>query len=717
MIAKLTRSLYYILFFVTPFVMLPVTSELFEFNKMIVIYTVAATVGLLWGFSMIRARRLILPATPLNIPILLFLAALAASTVRSIDVHTSIFGYYGRFNGGVLSIIAYLVLFYAFIALEFGDKAQFAKKLLKISLWASALIILWGLPARLFGGDLTCLVFSGRFSLDCWSDQFKPSERMFSTLGQPNWFGAYLAIHFFIGLYFYLTQVFAKKITKSTFILSGYLFLNICAILFTRSRSSYIAVAIGLLVVAVFLLTRFKKEIGRSRKMLILPILLLVVAVAVCKTGEPTVDKFITISKIKNQISPLRQGFEGQAKIQIKNQNLPEPTSEGTESFAIRRIVWQGAWLLGLKYPLTGTGVETFAYSYYFTRLLSHNITSEWDFLYNKAHNEYLNYLATTGFIGVAAYLLMIGVVLYLFAASVRNRHEDGLLAACLMAAYISILITNFFGFSTTTINIFFYLLPSLLIVQKKLPRPSSSRQVSTRNSKFLTVALLLSYFYILLNIVNYVRADIYYATAKNHSRVLDYPKAYEYFKKALDLRGEHVYQDAASYNAANLAFLSSYGKEVDLTNRLIALAQALNEVAIKASPKNVLYYKTRAKNDYLFHGLDGQKKYLEDGVKAMDTALELSPTDPKLPYTRAIFFSLLEETATKESQIKLYRNRSLHDLDLAIALKEDFRDAYFLQGQLLKKYDRPQEARVVFEFILKEIAPGDEEVRAELAQ
>jgi O-antigen ligase len=70
---------------------------------------------------------------------------------------------------------------------------------------------------------------------------------------------------------------------------------------------------------------------------------------------------------------------------------------------------------------LFGTGVETFAYAYYFVRPQAHNLTSEWDYLYNKAHNEYLNYFATTGFIGLGTYLLVISTVIIVFLYKIFN--------------------------------------------------------------------------------------------------------------------------------------------------------------------------------------------------------------------------------------------------------------------------------------------------------
>jgi O-antigen ligase len=127
-------------------------------------------------------------------------------------------------------------------------------------------------------------------------------------------------------------------------------------------------------------------------------------------------------------------------------------------------LVWQGAYSVGLKYPLFGTGVETFAYSYNFLRPNDHNMTSEWDFVYNKAHNELLNYFSTTGLFGIVTYLVFIGVVIARIKYVWDEEDESKqLLEIVLLSAFASIVVSNFFGFSTTTINIFFYLIPAFV--------------------------------------------------------------------------------------------------------------------------------------------------------------------------------------------------------------------------------------------------------------
>ncbi len=103
------------------------------------------------------------------------------------------------------------------------------------------------------------------------------------------------------------------------------------------------------------------------------------------------------------------------------------------------------------RYPIFGTGVETFAYSYYETRPVGHNYVSEWNFLYNKAHNEYLNFAATTGSVGLSSYLILIVVSVFVF---IKNKRAD------LLAGYAAIGLTNFFGFSVVVVSLLFFFVP-----------------------------------------------------------------------------------------------------------------------------------------------------------------------------------------------------------------------------------------------------------------
>src|SRR3989344_7593021 len=199
--------LYSLLLGVTPLLMYHKTSEIFEFNKMLFIYYITLIIGCLWVVRMIMYKKIIFRNTVLTIPLLLFLTSQIISTYTSIDRHTSLFGYYGRFNGGLLSVISYVMLYFAFVSnIDFTDALNRVTFFLKISLVSSVLVILWGFPSK-FGFDLSCLVFTGSANVSCWTNEFQPAVRMFSTLGQPNWLGAYLVVNFLFALFFYLEDV------------------------------------------------------------------------------------------------------------------------------------------------------------------------------------------------------------------------------------------------------------------------------------------------------------------------------------------------------------------------------------------------------------------------------------------------------------------------------------------------------------------------------
>ena len=108
---------------------------------------------------------------------------------------------------------------------------------------------------------------------------------------------------------------------------------------------------------------------------------------------------------------------------------------------------------------MIGAGPETFAQAYYQYRPIEHNQTSEWELLYNKAHNEFLNYLATTGVFGLLSYL----VLLFFMARQMLNTRYL-ILNTALLAGWVSISVTNFWGFSVVIVQLFLFLFPALAV-------------------------------------------------------------------------------------------------------------------------------------------------------------------------------------------------------------------------------------------------------------
>ncbi|MCL4374989.1 O-antigen ligase family protein [Patescibacteria group bacterium] len=708
------------LLLLTPWVMFAQTSEIFELNKIVFIYIVTTVVVALKLIQSIgRQEPPSVRPTRLDWFILVFVASQIISTIFSIDRHTSLFGYYGRFNGGLFSVISYALLYWVLMTSFYQASGRaLVLRLMKISLVSSLIVILWGLPGKL-GHDLSCLVFTGQFNNGCWTDQFNPAVRVFSTLGQPNWLGAYLAINLFFGLYFLV------KNSRKTFwfITNGfYLLLNFSFILFTRSRSALAAAVIGIVAWLIWLVTRRQGSVNRravaALALFLLPVLLF-------RTGSATIDRWLSgqVPSFQNAVPAAR--VSPSANQTGTPGSLYDLNDLVTDSFAIRRIVWQGAWELGKRYPFFGTGVETFASAYYFVRPAAHNLTSEWDYIYNKAHNEYLNYLATTGFVGLLAYGAMIGAVIAITVSRLRQARGDpdrARLLFSLLLAYGTILITNFFGFSTTTINLYFYLLPAFILIVSRPPEKQTKEKITELDrkpvgwrSRLEIGAIAVATFWVISSCLLFWYADIQYSRGEMASQINQYQIAASLFDRALRFHYEPVYQDKLSYALANLAYLMAYQKQTATANQLIKLADWYNRQTMAAAPKNVLYLKTRAKNYYLFYQIDLNKKDLEEAVRALEQAVKLSPTDPKLHYSLAIFYSLLSDE--DKTQATTDRDKSLSEAQATIRLKANYRDGYLLYGQLLAKYKQTAAAKTVLEKALHLFGANDPEIKKTLEQ
>ncbi|MDO8638156.1 MAG: O-antigen ligase family protein, partial [Candidatus Daviesbacteria bacterium] len=349
------------------------------------------------------------------------------------------------------------------------------------------------------------------------------------------------------------------------------------------------------------------------------------------------------------------------------------------ESGAIRLIVWQGALDIFKHYPILGSGVETFAYSYYTFRPASHNLVSEWDFLYNKAHNEYLNYLANTGIVGFICYLAIILTFLiwnlkYFFS---KPKNADiNLLVLAIFASYISYLIQNFFGFSVVSVALFFYLFPALTFILtnsiKTLKIPPMIHntfpisQLLYRRPLYTNLAktfIIIIFGLIIITLFRNYWADTYFAVGNNASDAGNPGKAYNQLTNAVSLNpGEPYYRSELAFAAASAAVALS---EDDPTTSARLKNEAIKETekVLKESPKNVSFYRSAIRTYYLLSTLD--PNFTDKTLQVMDQTIALAPTDAKLIYNKAI---ILGQLGKNQEAIKA--------LEKAIALKPNYSDA-----------------------------------------
>ncbi|RJR29876.1 O-antigen ligase domain-containing protein, partial [Candidatus Microgenomates bacterium] len=598
--SRIIRFLYSLLFFFVPLAMFTQTSEVFEFNKMVLVYALTIAITAAWAAKIIIHKKIYFKKSPVDIFILLFLASQLVSTLLSIDITTSTFGYYSRFNGGLVSSVCYALLFWAYVS---NINQKHTAKMIKV-LMASALITaVWGILEH-FGKSPSCLLIKGQLNTSCWVQDVQ--NRVFATFGQPNWMAAYLAA--VIPLVWAYINKTKNSLLVST-VLSTFFFM---AILFTKSRSGLLGFAAAFLLFWFF---KLKNNFRKHVKMFI--ILSTIIFLIFIVFDSPLKNSFV--AKLSDTASPAKSVA-----------SVPLDETGGTESGEIRKIVWSGALGVWKQYPIFGSGPETFAYAYYQHRPLAHNQVSEWNYVYNKAHNEYLNFLANTGIVGLGAYLLMIVFMLKILGSSGQTHY---------LAGFVSLLVSNFFGFSVVSTQILFFMYPAFALAKDTYsPRAIKMKLPISKN---VALAILVSLAGVGLCLVGrYWYADFLYAKSGNLVKSGDADTAINNIQQAISINGiEALYYSelADAYLSKATALYKVYNPD---TNKFMRLADTTTNTAINMSPFSVKLAKLAAARYSDLAEIDPSYVYQEKEV--IENLLKLAPTDAGAWYQYALVLTKL---------------------------------------------------------------------------
>lgn len=612
----------------TPLFFTTANTELYEVPKMYIVYFGTTIVFFATILKSTITKKVVIPQNPVLLSLLVFLAANVISTIFSVDKFTSIFGYPSRLNGGLLSLIAYTTIFYSVLV---NLSKQQSQKLIKVTVATALVVALWGIPSH-FGKDPSCLILAKQLTSACWQKDFNPEIRIFSTLGQPNWLAQYLVFIIPFSLIFVFTSKKPyEKVIYSTASLS-----IVAAFIFTNSRSGLLGFTVSLLVLFPLLGTQFIKK----NLKIILPFFLLLV---------------------------VSSGFFGTTLV-ARVQEIFNPQTDlniaGTESTQIRKIVWEGALNVFKKNPLLGTGPETFAYSYYKSRPLTHNQTTEWNFFYNKAHNEFLNYLASLGLLGFFSYTAFLLSIVVVFLKSKL------LVSKATLAAIVGYHTTIFFGFSTVASQtLMFSIIAAVIIVDGQKLKTRKITFLPSYSSKIAFGAITIASLWTFATFLRMYLADTFAQRAENSSSSA---------KASLNLASA-----IESFPTDNPFYLSSYAnstalyatqiEDPSLAQDLARQADIAAEKALMISPNNVITLR-RIANAYISTSTLVAAN-LDKAKSAADKIILLAPTDPQSYLTNAKAKSAAGNLkGAKENLIK------------ALELKPDYLEAKQLLDQITAK-------------------------------
>lgn len=664
---KIIFLLFALLLFFVPIVLWPFTSEVFEFNKMVLVYGLTVLICAAWGIRSIQEGKFIHSRTILDKPLLIFLGVQFISTILSIDPATSWLGYYSRFNGGFLSTICYSLLYWAFVS-NFDEKDTI--RLIKITLASSVIVSLYGVLEH-FGIDK-----------QYWVQDVQ--SRVFSSLGQPNWLAAWIVALMPVTWAFILKEKSKSYAYWIYFLISILLFWTL---IFTKSRSGILGVGVAGLTFWGGILFYSKKNLTEIFK----PVLTVGLSLlAICLiSGTQWTPSIAGILNSKS--APVQKEVQG-----------PALETGGTESGTIRKIVWKGAVDVWSHYPVFGTGVETFAYSYYQFRPKEHNTVSEWDFIYNKAHNEFLNMAANTGTLGLLSYL---GLIVFSVIIFIKGLKSQKYFALALLSGYLSLSATNFFGFSVVPTQLEFYLFPAFLFALTAGDRAeSTTKKTNLSGGQVVSVAAIVGLAgYLLITITNYWYADYFYSMGKAYNGTKQIGTAIKYLNDAISLEpGQALYHNelATAYSSTALGY--NQQKDASSAAKFAELAISESQKAVSLSPANLNLKRTQFGIYVMMSTLN--QNYLLNARAVLIDAIKSAPTDAKLYYNLGL-------TYARTGMMDL----ALSTLKTTVELKPNYREARLAYAILLIDKKETAEAKTQLQYILTYIDPTDSMAKQQL--
>jgi tetratricopeptide (TPR) repeat protein len=323
---------------------------------------------------------------------------------------------------------------------------------------------------------------------------------------------------------------------------------------------------------------------------------------------------------------------------------------------------------------------------------------------------ESQSFLSNSSFLGHQSYLGVLGIFTLWF---IKKGRKDPLIVA-LFSAWVSILVTNFFGFSVVIIGLFFFLIPGFSEIMSRADSstPQSSAQgVSAAQWVAMGVILIIGFF-IEINLANMWFADKSFAYGKNLDGVNQAVAAYPYLSDAVSANpDEPTFRDELSYNEALVA-LAAFNQIKEgsgsaamttvipqfgvSTNDLIGKAVSDSNKVVEISPKALPFWKTRTKTFYTLVSIDS--KYLAPALAAIEQAALLAPTDAKVHYNLGL---ILGQAGQVSDAIRVFTE--------TVAMKPDYRDAHYALGLYYNQVGRKEDARAQMEFILTKIAPDSD--------
>lgn len=476
--------------------------DIYFLPKLFLLFIFAIFLISVFIFKIIYEGKIRVFKTSLWLPLLGMIFIIILSSIFSIEPMRSLYGKYTRY-GGLFSYLAIFTVF--FLTMNLIRDKRWIENFLKLFVFSSVVVSLYGI-AQFFGLDPLKTSSSVRFG------------RIFSTYGNPDFLAGILSLALVISVSF----IFYEREKKNLLLFSGSSSIILLALIFTFTRSGWIASLVGM----VFFLIFFKKATFKNRRRIIIALSLILLLLVL----------FFAFIFLPYKISFLDK---------IKASILPQ-----AGSISSRLYIWSAALGMIKSYPLTGTGLETFDLLY--PKYVNPEfIRIDRGALSDHPHNELLYFGASLGSLGIILYLtLLVWAAVLLVKLYQRIEGRERILFTGIFASLISYFIWAQISISNFSVTLFFFIFTAFALLlgsfstkeekkfwELKIPQGNFFR----KNYFILLLILALVFLYFCWLPTKTLLADSYFLSAQEALSQKDYSKSLEMAKIATGLNPKRL--------------------------------------------------------------------------------------------------------------------------------------------------------------------------------
>ncbi|MCX7698784.1 MAG: tetratricopeptide repeat protein [Candidatus Goldbacteria bacterium] len=481
-------------------------------------------------------------------------------------------------------------------------------------------------------------------------------NRIPSTFGNPNFFGAYIAAI----TPFIINRFFNSKNLYYKFFLVLLFFTSILLLIFTGSKASLLAFIAGIFV---FILLYFRHKIIKNKSIILSIVLFFIIAITI-----------FTLIALKST----------------------------DDSFFFRKQVWSGTFKLILNNMFTGTGAGSFFIvfpQYRPYELMKWTYEHSYEVLFPE--NIFLQIGAETGLPGILLFIYLIYII-----------YKNGILSPPeYLAGLTALLTTNFFG---VDINYAPSMFLFVLIIGMVLKNNDGYISINPFYLKIISFTFLIFLIYVCTFWLNKHISGIYTKNGVFFSKIGDFKIAIENYKKALKYYDKNLealyflgssYYDSGDFESALKTFKNIERYAPDFVLLHYKIAKIYNERGLYEEA--IDEYKKMLKIDpYLKEALVelayiyyNKKTNFDEAEKYLLKALEKYSNDSRL-------YSNLGNIYFMSGEIE----KSIESFKKAIEIKQD-KDYYYNLGAVYFSIKDIKNAK----FYLKkaeEIDPSDSKIK-----